>query len=395
MNDSDLQDEKVTFRQDSVDNVFSQGRKPFFVRSPSNLSKYTITFVWFLLFIFTSLYFIKLPVHINAVGEILAGKDYYQIVINEDNQLVNSIDILEGERVAMGQELLKLESRDKAYTLTVLLDLNLQIQELNAQLIKLETHHREGLQNISQQRSDQNNVVAQLESELISQKEILSRYEENVLNGLIAATLEDTQKRIVSQTEGYLIKEKKVFTELDLYQIELEAQYIREKDTSSAKISRLNLQKDHISNGRQVFSPCDCVVDNLFIENGISIVPGQSILTLSQARDTSSLLLYVPASQYRKIGKGSSIRVNVKSYPSNKYGALKATIVSVSASPVPGGMIGKKGQGLQDVTYFIVKATIDNVPKNVTLVTGMAVDSDIVVDETSLFDLMFDLNNKS
>lgn len=395
MNDNDLQDEKVTFRQDSIDNVFSQGRKPFFVKSPSNLSKYTLTFLCFLLFIFISLYFIKLPVHINAIGEVLAGKDYYQIVINEDNQLVTSIGVLEGEQVAKGQELLKLESRDKALTRTAILDLNIQIQDLNAQLTKLTTHHRDSLHNISQQRSDQNNVVAQLESELVSEKKILSRYEENVANGLIAATLEDTQKRIVSQTEGYLIKEKKVFTVLDLNQLEVEDNYKRAKGTNLAKIARLNLQKKQIRDGRQVFSPCDCSVDNLFVENGITIIPGQSILTLSQSRDTSSLLLYVPASQYRKIDEGSSIRVNALSYPSNKYGALKATIVSVSASPIPGGMIGKKGQGLQDITYFIVKATIDNVPKNVTLVTGMAVDSDIVIDEISLFDLMFDLDNKS
>lgn len=395
MSDKEIQDEKVTFRQDSIDNVFSQGRKPFFVKSPSNLSKYTITFLCFLLFIFALLYFIKLPMHIKAIGEVLAGKDYYQIVINEDNQVVTSIETFEGEQVLQGQVLLQLDSRDKVSTQTEVLDLTLQIQELEDQLNKMESHYRESLLNISQQRDDQNSVVAQLESELVLEKKILSRYKKNVANGLTAATLEDTQNRIVSQTEGYLIKEKAAFTVLDSAQLEVNVNYKRERNTRSVKIARLALKKDQLNKGLQVLSPCDCIVDNVFIENGISVVPGQSILTLSQAKDSSSLMLYVPASQYRKIEKGSEIQVNVASYPSNKYGALKATVLKVSASPVPGDMIRKKGQGLQDSTYFIVKAVIDNVPKDVTLVTGMAVDSDIVVDETSLFDLMFDLENKS
>jgi multidrug resistance efflux pump len=273
--------------------------------------------------------------------------------------------------------------------------LNLQIQELQEQLNKVANHYRESAGNISKQRAEHNRVVKQLENELIAENAILARYKENVANGLTAATLEDTQKRFVSQAQGRLIKEKSVFTALDLAQLEINDNYKRQKDTALAEIARLTVKKDQISKGLQVLSPCNCVVDNVFIENGIPVVPGQSILTLSQARDSSTLMLYVPASQYRKIDEGSNIKVNVASYPSNKYGALKATVIKVSASPVPGNMIRKKGQGLHDATYFIVKATIDNVPDNVTLVTGMAVDSDIVIDETSLFDLLFDLDNKN
>ncbi|GLR70371.1 HlyD family secretion protein [Agaribacter marinus] len=389
MSNPESPDEQVSFRQESVDNVFSQGRKPFFVQSPPTLTAYTFAFLVLLAFVFTSLYFIKLPIHILAVGEVIAGKDYHQIVINEDDQIVANIHVTEGDEVREGQSLLHLESRNKVSLETELRDISLQIQAIEQQLSESRRYYLNTVQNIDLQLVEQDSVINQIENALVNEKKVLKRYKQNVAQGLTAATLEDDQKRIVAQIEGNLIKEKSHITSLELRMLNVEENFKQQQSTGNTQIERLTLSKERLTNGLQVLSPCNCIVDNLFTEKGLPIISGQSVLTLSQARDTSSLILYVPAKQYREIKIGNHIQVKVAAYPSNKYGALNATVTSVSNSPVPGNMINKKGQGLGDTTYFVVKAEIDNVPRDVTLVTGMAVDSDIVVDRTSLFDLMF------
>jgi biotin carboxyl carrier protein len=345
-----------------------------------------------MLFIFASLYFIKLPIHIKAIGEVLAGKDYHQLIINEDNKVVSNIATTAGDSVVKGQVLLQLDAADEVAVQGELSDINIQTQALNTQLTSLEEHYNSTLENIVQQRQEQKIVVDQLFAQLVSEKNILARYSKNVANGLVAATLKDTQIRIVAATRSSLSREKSLFTKLDLATLDASEHYNREKDRVTSSIARLALQAEQLTKGHQVISPCDCTVDNMLVENGIPIIPGQSIMTLSQARESSSLVLFVPASQYRQIDKGSQIQVKVASYPSNKYGALIATVQNVSASPVPGNMISKKGQRLNNATYFIVNALIEKVPSDVTLVTGMAIDSDIVVDKTSLFTLMFNLN---
>lgn len=390
----DPQDEQVTFRQESIENVFSQGAKPFFVQSPPKLSQYTFTFVCFLLFGFASLYFIKLPVHISAIGEVIAGKDYHQIVVNEDDQIVTEVLVIEGEKVRRGQALLQLDSRDEKARQSQLQDIDLQIDALQSQVLELENYYQQSGQNIAQAREAQMLLVKQLKNELQSETDVLLRYQKNVANGLTSALLVDEQKRNVSQIQGSLIRETAAFTSLDLRQLEIDDNYKRQKEGDLNKIARLKLDKQRLNNGLQIFSPCDCIIDNVFIDLGLPVVAGQSILTLSRTRESSSLMLYVQANQYRAIEKGSQIQVNLASYPSNKYGALKASVMSVSASPVPGAMIRQKGQGLQDTTYFVIKALIDKVPNDINLVTGMSVDSDIVIDDMSLFDLLFDVNNK-
>ena len=383
-------DDQLSFRQESVDNVFSQSRKPFHIKSPANLTLYTVTFLMFLAFVFASLHFIKLPVHIRAVGEVLAGNDYHQIVINEDEQTVTRLMVSEGNSVIEGKVLLHLNHSDQKATDLLLADIDIQINDLQEQIHKAAALRQASLLNIVRQREDQHKVIAQLTEEQSVQEAVLARYQNNVKKGLIAATLQDAQERVVSQIKSNVIKEQTTFTAFDLMQLEVNNNFKQLTQTNNANVARLTLKKDQLKNGRQILSPCDCKVDNVLVENGMLVVPGQSILTLSRERSNSTLVMYVQALEYREIALGKQIQVNMAAYPSNKYGALNATVVHVSSSPIPGDMISKKGQGLQDSTYFIVKAAVNHVPPNISLVTGMLVESDIVIDQVSLFELMFD-----
>ena len=390
MSNDNPQEEQLNFRQDVVDTVFSQSSKPFYVQSPSKLTVYTFIFVALLLLALGFLFITKLPNHINAIGEVLAGKEYYQVVINDDKKMVAEAYIHEGESVKQGDVLLRITNRDSVSTQRDILDLNIQIEELNKRLSKSTAYYQQRVGNITQQRKEQETLIAQLSEKLKTEQAVLARYIQSVANGLVSATLKDTQTRVVAEIESSLLKEKTVFTSLDLHLLEIEDEYKREQHAALVSSERLLLEREQLTSGMNIQSPCDCVVDNMLIEAGQNIVPGQSILTLSQSRDTSSLVLYVPAKQYRDIPEGDKIQVKLASYPASKYGVLTATITNVSASPVPGNMISKKGQGLDDSSYFIVKAIIESVPNEVTLVTGMAINSDIVVDHISLFDLLFD-----
>lgn len=386
--------EQVTFRQESVDNVFSQGQKLFFVQSPPRISTYSLTFLVFVCLLVASLFIIKLPDHVVAVGEIIAGKDYHQIVISDEEKIVKTILVEVSDKVKEGQTLFELENRDKFNRQNQMDDILAQISRIQQQENDSQTYYQQSLDKISAQRHQQLNIVNQLKGALLAEKKIYKRYQQSVNNGLIAATLVDNQQRIIADLEGQLIKEIAVFTNIDIQKLNTEESFKKQNLDNISRIERLQFQSSQLSSALRVLSPCDCVVDNLFIEQGLPVVSGQSIATLSRQRDSSSLVLYIPANEYRQIDVGSKIQVNVAAYPTNKYGALKATINSVSSSPVPGRMINKQGLGLQDATYFVVKAVVDEVPDNISLVTGMAINSDIVVDASSLFDLLFDLTAK-
>ncbi|MFC3120572.1 HlyD family secretion protein [Agaribacter flavus] len=394
MSEQQIPDERVSYRQESVDNVFSQGQKPFFVQSPPKLSAYTLTFLLLLVFIVLSLFLIKLPVHMAAEGEVIAGKDYHQMVVNQDDQIVSNINVSEGEKVTEGQVLLLLENRNQRKLHADLQDIELQITTAKKHIEDANRFFQESKQNLEWQSLEQHKIIQQLRNTLVVEERVLQRYRKNVESGLIAATLVDEQVRALAQIEANLLKEESLVKSLALQGLHLEENFQREKHSQQAHIDRMQLARARLQDGLQILSPCNCVVDNIFTQEGLPVVSGQSVITLSNTREKSSLVLYIPAKNYRQIQVGHQIHVELSAYPVNKFGALLATVQSVSSSPVPGNMVNKHGQGLQATTYFVVKATIDKVPDNVSLVTGMAVGSDIVVDKTSLFDLLFGFDKK-
>lgn len=388
-----MQDDQVSFRQESVDNVFSTTGKPFIVLSPPRLVSYSLVFLSLMIFVFASTIFIKLPVKINATGEIIAGKDYHQIIINDDDKVVQEISVEPGEKVDKNQVLLQLATRDKRFLQSTINEKELLIARQQSLLATSQAHIDQRFENLETIKTQQTKLVQQLTIDLNDENKVLERYKASVSKGLISAITVDQQKRVVAQLRSQLLKENTVLTSINSTKIDLNTEYQRQTKQYLSDIKQLTLEIQRLQSGLQVLSPCDCIVDNILVESGLPIVAGQSVLTLSNQRSNTSLLLYIPASQYREMRANSILRVNVSSYPSSKYGALEAKVVSVSPSPVPGNMLNKKGQGLQNITYFVVTAIISNIPPNISLTTGMSVDSDVVVDNVSLFDLLFSLDD--
>jgi len=387
-------DEEMTFREDAVKNVFSQGQKPFNVQSPPNVTLYTLSFIAFLSALVFSLFVIKIPDHISAVGEIMTGKNYYQITISDEDKIVDDIAINEAQSVNNGTVLFTLKDRNENSQRRNIADLNQQIALLTTQMQRDKEFKAKSAEKIELQKRDQQNTQSQLKQRLVAETNILRRYETSVNNGLIAATRVDEQQRIVASIETQIIREDAVFTQLEMEALSLEERFTQQYATNQNELRRLRFEKQSFESGLTITSPCDCVVDNIFIDEDLPIIAGQSIATLSTQIEHSSLLLYIPASEYRQLQLGNQIQIKVSAYPANKYGMLKAKIESISASPVPGNMINKQGLGLDATTYFVITAVINEIPENMSLVTGMKVNSDIRIGATSLFRLLFDINHK-
>lgn len=394
MTNKNQTDDEITYREDVIKSVFSQGEKPFNVQSPPNLTIYTMTFVAFLGALVAFLFIIKMPVHVQAVGEIMAGKDYHQIIISEEDKIVNDVLVNESEPVEDGRLLFTLVDRDQSSQQRRIENLNEQIESLKTQITSADEFQRKRIEQVEKQRKEQLDVIKQLEQTRFNEKEILQRYEKSVLDGLVAATLVDQQQRIVTALDAQLIRQASVFTKLEVDALNIKETFRQLENKNNEEIKRLSFESIELKSNQKILSPCDCVVDNIFITNGLPIVAGQSIATLSTHILNSTIVLYIPANEYREIQLGNKIQVNASAYPSNKYGSLKATVQEISASPVPGRLVNKQGLGLDDITYFVVKAVIDDIPPNISLITGMTVNSDIRVDSISLFRLLFDINHK-
>lgn len=389
------QNEQASFRQQSIDNVFNQFSKPFFVHSPPNITTYTVLVAAFLCFIIAVLIWVKLPVHVRAVGEIIAGKDYHQIVIDDVDKIVSKVLVNAGQLVSEGDLLFELQHRDTKKQSQLENELATQITSLQLAIEKAEAFYKESVIELNSQKQQQLSVLEQIRKTHARELEVLERYKKSVREGLISATLVDEQNRIVSALELRKFEQQAIYTSLELDLIKEEESFQNLATSHASQIEQLQLQIQRVTAGLELSSPCNCTIDNIFIEQGLPVIAGQSIATLSNLREMTSLVLYIPANQYRTIAVNDQIQVRATAYSSSKYGALIATIDSVSNSPVPGNMTNKPGLGLQEQTYFIVTASITKQPANVSLVTGMTIESDIVVDRNSLFDVIFDSFSKT
>lgn len=380
---------KLSFRQESIDNVFSNDTKPFEISSPPKLTTYTISVIAFLVFFVAALYYIKLPVHVKAMGEIFAGKDYHQITISDDNMNVHEILAYEGDSVTQGQILMKLKNRDESRTKNDIKDLNIQIESLEYKQVISNKNYQQSLNITETLLAQQIRIIELTTKSFKIESVILSRFIDNQKAGLIPAREKDAHKRLVSNIENSLIREQVALTNIQMNILNLTELYTNNKDDNEKQLKRLRVSKQSLENGLQVLSPCECTVDNILTKKNTPVSPGQSLLTLSTARDSSEVVLYVPANQYRELKRNSVILLNVEAYPSQKFGATKAKIQSVSSLPIPGSMLKKKSQFLTTDGYFIVKAVVSESPANVKLITGMTINSDIVIDEKSLFSTVF------
>ena len=387
MQNDNTPNDKVSFRQESVDYFFTGGGKPFEVQSPPNFTTYTISALAFLMFSILSLHFIELPTNVKAKGEILAGKSYYQIAV--PNAGLNLVDIFvsEGDMVKRGQPLMRLKESDENNHEANIEDINTQIVSLKTLLLELDKNHAKAQENIKLQVEDKDRIITQTDKTLTSEYKTLDRYTESVKSGLVAMQYEENQKRVVNTLKTTLIREEAKLNIIAMTMANAEDNYTREKKTNEANLHRLIIKQKQRVSGNILVSPCDCLVDNVLAEINTPVELGRSVLTLSKAIEQSEAILYIPASEYRSIKSGLNIQLNIESYPSAKFGKTKATITSVSPSPVPGDMLNNS-LGLGDTSYFVIKAVVMDSPEGVVIATGMTINSDIAIGENTLLSLI-------
>jgi multidrug resistance efflux pump len=384
------EEDSVSYRKESVDNLFSASDKPFKVMSPPRLGIYAILAVMFLLFIFVALYFISLPTHIKANGEVLAGKDYYQIRIPDPGFNVSELHVLGGQKVVKGQALLTLRDSDENKINRRLEDMRIQLTRLEASASETQNEFTLNSKNAETKIEYQLVIIARIKNNLMTEEDVLTRTIDNVNSGLVSRKWQDDQKRIVLRVKQELAETRARLADLYILKTSLQTEYQKKQKNIQEKISRMFLNIDALKTGTLMQSPCDCIVENLLVDVDIPVSQGQSALTLSTANERYEIVLFIPSSQFRDISVGNRIRVNVESYPTSTYGATTALIDSVSSLPVPNQMLASKGMRLNEGAYFVVKASVVNVPDNVTLITGMTINSDIVIDDKSLLRLIFD-----
>jgi len=388
-----MQNEKATFRKEAVENFFTSGNKPFEVQSPPSFTTYTLTALAFLSFAIAALNLIHLPVHIKATGEVLAGKDYHQITVPDPGMNAVNIMVSEGENITRGQALIKLMDRDQNKTDNDIADITIQIDTLQSHFSEMDASFASNIANIERQQVHQNRIIKQAQKNLLVEKDILTRYTQSAQTGSIAMRDVEAQKRIVNGMESTLIREQAALYAINMQQNNISDAYHHEKEGNTEKLQRHLTKLDYLQKGITLISPCDCTVDNILTDTNTPVSAGQSVLTLSTSRDTSEVILYIPANQYRTLQEGMLIRLNVEAYPSATHGATTATIKSVSSLPVPSKMLNNTSHNLSQGAYFVVKASIQQSPSEVKLTTGMTINSDIVIDEKSLFSTFFNFGH--
>jgi multidrug resistance efflux pump len=236
--------------------------------------------------------------------------------------------------------------------------------------------------------SEQRALIQNLEKNRLTENDILQRFIENSKQGLISIKEIDAQRRNLASIEEKLLLAKARITSLKIEN----RRYLEQTNTQlkkmSSSLARANLAMLDIEQGKKIHSPCDCTVENILYREGEPVQKGQAVLTLSKDSAEQTVVLYISTSHYRVLGKEQAVNITIDAYPSAKYGYIKGTIHHVSGSPVKGKLLN--ANIAPDDDYYIATVRITDTPENIQLVTGMAINSNLMLGSLTIIEMLLD-----
>ncbi len=138
--------------------------------------------------------------------------------------------------------------------------------------------------------------------------------------------------------------------------------------------------------GYTVHAPASGIVSNMLARVGMSIDTTQPALALVPEDIKFSAKLYVTSKAIGFIRKGQPLKLRIDAFAFEKFGVQHGTIAYVSANTI---MASGNNKPMYLVKATLDKQTVTAYGNEVSLVPGMSVDAEIVIEQRSLLQWLF------
>lgn len=137
-------------------------------------------------------------------------------------------------------------------------------------------------------------------------------------------------------------------------------------------------------------------IANLLVKPGQTVETGQPLLSLLPAGSPLEAQLLVPSSAIGFVHQGTPVILHYQAFPYQKFGVQRGMVVAVSRSALtPAEITSLLGQQPPPVPLYrvevrLTKQSIDAYGKQQTLLPGMAVDADLLLDRRRMIEWIFE-----
>jgi len=263
----------------------------------------------------------------------------------------------------------------------------------------------------AQRRSGLANEIAQLESEIATQRARLGLASRGVDRanrlediGFLSQAALDRERDTALDQESRLEQLQRARSSLlrDSAALEFDAAGASARgraQVAAIEMQRASLDQERIERESQfhaaIVAPAAGTVATVLVEPGQMVVAGTPLVAIVPSNATLEALLYAPSRSIGFVHEGEEVLLRYLAYPHQKFGMHRATIVAVSRNPMLPGELGfTPVDGTREPVYRI-KAALDSQAINAydrleQLQPGMQFEADILLDRRRLIEWIFE-----
>ncbi len=331
------------------------------------------------------------------------------LLIHRANVLgrIGDIKVSAGERVAVGQVLMTLESMDfmqggASINTEQLLKLKQRLASLDEQDARTERLANLKLANLNTEYVAAQQQLAHLEVTEADQTTILNIAEKRLSNlrslmadGHIAKTAVDEAEADLKQLKIQQRRlERDILTAKDnikhLHNQQLQLPLETETLLANSHQQRLQIKQAILEAegraGQIVVAASDGIVDEINVHAGEEVNIGQGLIHLLPAGSNLIGELYIPTYAAGFVEAGQQLKVRYHAYPYQKYGIYHAEIVSMSETPLS----DHQQQFFYTAKIKLQDANIMANGRKYALKTGMSFEADVMLSRRTFIEWLFE-----
>lgn len=348
---------------------------------------------------------------IETVSGLIVPKQGLAQIVPSRRGTVENLLVEEGEIVKPGAPLAViktgefLDSGDEG-SASILRTLGQQEQGLRRQEQQIDATAMAEKQQFEAQISGLQVEMAALRQQISIQQRLVesSRRELELAQGIAERGF--VSRRDIAQREEIYLGRQRELTQL-IQQLSsrrsdierLQAAIRQSSSTAEAQIAALSGQRSDVVQRRtsaeiaaafQLVAPVGGQITALVVREGQVAGPEAPIMIIVPENATFHAELYIPSSAIGFLEPGQEVRVALDAFPFQRFGTLRATIISIASAPIM-----RPGPENTPVAVYLVVAELDRASinaygKETRVIAGMTLTARIVTEKQSLFEWLFE-----
>jgi len=330
---------------------------------------------------------------------------------------VTRVAVKPGQRVHAGQTLVTISS-DRASVAAgqtaaaVAKSLQEQQAQIRATLRALPEQSSEQARDLRRRIAMLSTQIAQFDAQLVLQRKeasasaaLLDKIQPLHRRGIISTVeFDQYQATALSQQAGIkTIENERLSAGQQRSQLQAEmAQLPTATATTQHQLRRqlaqlaASVAQNELNRNSVIRATVNGTVANLLVKPGQTIAAGQPLLSLLPAGSPLQAQLLVPSSAVGFVHKGMPVILHYQAFPYQKFGVQHGTVIAVSRSALtPAEITRLLGQQAPPVPLYrvqvrLAKQSINAYGKQQSLLPGMAVDADLLLDQRRMIEWIFE-----